>query len=117
MSRHSVVLDRGREPLTYYPVKYVTDRLGNTMKQPDMENGRTVLVTCSTDRQTTAELPGQVDVSVVKISLRIMDIESWSLVIFRNEEWDLAPPPVISRMTRATEHMALILRSRNRRAP
>jgi len=91
------------------------DRMGNSIKVADVDSAPMELwVNVSTDRQATAEVPGQVDVKVLKITTRSFPIDSYDRIVLRGEEWDMAVPPVISQWTRATSHVALILRSRNR---
>ena len=102
------------------PVVPVVDRVGNTQFVPDTDNPITVRVNVSTDRQASAELPGQVDVKVLKVSFRglppelSLEVDSYDRIELRGEEWDVAVPPVTSGVTRATAHFAVILRSRNR---
>ena len=122
--RGSRLLDRGNEELTIYPVVSVTDMLGNTTSQPDNNNPLTMMVNVSTDRQTSAEIVGQLDVKVLKISFRKYppDVDentfspaSYDRLVLRGEEWDTAQPPVWSNVSRATSHYALIIHSRNRK--
>lgn len=112
--RRSVLVDRGSEEMILYPSVLKTDSRGNKARSPDFTSPYSVMVNYSTDRQATAELPGQIDVKVVKlIAPYKTPIESWARVKFRGEYWDIATPPVISRFTKATRHVEFTLRSRN----
>lgn len=98
-----------------YPVKKVTDSRGTKSKTPDLDNPFHLRVNCSTDRQSTAELPGQVDVKVLKVIAPFnTPVDSWGRAYFRGEYWDLPIPPSISNFTKATRHVEFLLRSRNR---
>ena len=122
--RGSKLLDRGNEELTIYPVVSVTDLLGNTTNRPDNDNPLTMMVNVSTDRQTSAEIVGQLDVKILKISFRKYPSEvsedtfsptSYDRLVLRGEEWDAAQPPAWTNVSRATSHYMLILHSRNRK--
>jgi len=91
------------------------DRFGNHVLVADEVNALHIWVNVSTDRQASAELPGQVDVKVLKVTTRIFPVDTFDRIEFRGEEWDLAVPPVISQWTKATSHVSMILRSRNRK--
>lgn len=115
--RSSRLLDRGTEQMLVFPSAEQLDRQGNRVRVADMDAAPiSLLVNVSTDRQATAELPGQVDVMVLKVSTREFPLDSYDRIELRGQEWDLAVPPVFSRWTRSTSHVALILRSRNRAA-
>lgn len=116
--RRSRLLDRGGEIMTVWPARLQTDNYGNRQWFPseDPADRFTVRVNVSTDRQMTAELPGQLDVRVLKVSLRgypVGEPHSYDRIELRGEEWDLAVPPVHSQLTRATKHWYFILRSRS----
>ena len=120
MTRGSKLLDRGKESMLVYPVVYELDRLGNRHRVPDHTQPIQLYVNVSTDRQASAELPGQVDVKVLKVSFRgfpegvTLQPNSYDRIELRGEEWDVAVPPLFSNNTRATRHWAVILRSRNK---
>lgn len=109
------VLDRGREEIILYPEEWQTSRSGVKLKVPS-DIGVTVPCTAAEERQSTAELPGQVDNKVTRINCRIVEgVGSNSRAFFRGEEWDIAAPPTISRgHSKALDHMELILRGRNK---
>jgi hypothetical protein len=114
--RGSRILDRGSELIVLYPEVMRTDRLGNAQLGPDRENPTLRKINVTTDRQSSAELPGQVDVKVLKFSTRTLPVASYALAVFRGEEWDVAIPPIESNISRTTKHVGVILRSRNRGA-
>lgn len=117
--RGSRLLDRGNELMLVYPAQEATDRYGNIQHFPRTTNPLEVWVNISTDRQQSAELPGQVDVKVLKVSFRQYpqgEPHSYDRIILRGEEWDLAVPPVKSGLTWATRHFYMILRSRQKEA-
>lgn len=110
----SRLLDKGQETATFYVSEWQVNALGVRLKAP----GQTPIVrrvTVSSDRQSTAELPGQVATKVVKISCRpVPGLDGEARVEFRGEEWDLAQPPHHSTgASRATLHDEMLLRSRN----
>lgn len=110
----SRLLDKGQETATFYVSIPQINRLGVKVKGPsDVPIVRKVTV--SSDRQATAELPGQVYTKVVKLSFRpIQGLDAEARVFFRGEEWDMAQPPHRSSgASRATRHDEVLLRSRN----
>jgi hypothetical protein len=111
----SKILDKGEETITIYPEVLETNRRGETYRVP-AETGVTVRCTVAEERQSSAELAGQVDVKVVRILCRtVQGTGSQTRVVFRGEEWDLAEPPHFSSgVSRRMKHMELLLRSRNR---
>jgi hypothetical protein len=110
----SRLLDKGRETLIVYVEETATDSLGNTIKRPSGD-GIELSVTSSEDRSSDAELPGQVSNKVVRILARQVPVGSWSRVIFRGEEWDLALPPTFTQgATGRLKHVEFSIRSRNR---
>ena len=116
--RRSKLLDRGNETMTVWPAELKTDNYSNEQWFPSTNPAHsfTVRVNVSTDRQMTAELPGQVEVKVLKVSLRGYpdgrEPHSYDRFELRGVEWDLAVPPVQSKLSRATKHWFFILRSR-----
>lgn len=113
VARHSVIADRGGEKLLLYPEITVESRRGDSIVMPDMENPVTLYVNASTDRQSDAELVGQVSNKVLKVIARKAPVGSWARAYFRDEWWDLAAPPTFSNFTRRVRHVEFILRSRN----
>lgn len=113
--RHSRLVDRGTELMLIWLEREVTDARGNTYKLADLDSDPIrVMVNVSTDRQSNAELAGQVDVKVLNGSTRSMPEGSYARILFRDEEWDLAIPLTHHRLTKALSHVEFKLRSRNR---
>lgn len=118
MGRNSVVMDRGRETCTVYPEKRIMDSRGNSKLIPDLDNPITVRVSAETDRQSDAELPGQVSSKVLNLFTRTAPVTSWVEVLFRDEFWDVAKPPTKSvGISKATDHWMFQIRSRNQDVP
>lgn len=110
----SRILDHGQETVDIYPEVMVTNKRGDRLRTPS-ETAVRVRVTVAEDRQAAAELPGQVDVKVVRLLCReVAGVGSHARVVFRGEEWDLASPPHFSSgASRGMRHMELLIRSRN----
>lgn len=110
----TTIRDKGREPMVLYPEIIQTGSRGNARKEPDFAHPFFVNVNCSTDRQTTAQIAGQVDSKLLKVIAPWgTPVGSWARVRFRGEWWDIRVPPVISDFTKATRHIEFQLRSRN----
>lgn len=109
----SKLLDRGRETILVYPEVTVTNNRGEEVKVPS-ETPVPVRVSMSKDRNSSAELPGQVEVKVIRCVTRSAPISGWARVVYNGEEWDLAAPPHVSQgISKATRNTTFILRSRN----
>lgn len=110
----SRLIHRGQETATFYPSEWQVNAMGVRLKAPGM-TGIVRRVTVSSDRQATAELPGQVSTKVVKLICQpVPGLDGEARVEFRGEEWDLAMPPHHSSgASRATAHDEITLRSRN----
>jgi hypothetical protein len=116
--RNSVLLDRGSEKMLIFPEERVVDARGNNLVRPNLGKPLTRWVNVVTDRQTDAELVGQVSVKILRCSTRtIPGTDSQARVWFRGEWWDLAIPPKNAWQTRALSHSEYILRSRNQNSP
>ena len=110
----SRLLDKGSETLTVYLEETVTDSMGNPVKRPS-GIGLTIRVTTSEDRNSDAELPGQVSNKVIRVMARQVPIGSWSRVVYAGEEWDLASPPRFTPgATKRLRHIEFTIKSRNR---
>lgn len=97
-----------------YPEITVTNERGNQIRTWDRFTYVDIWVNVATDRQSEAEIVGQLSVKVLRIVCRSAPIESWARIVFRNEEWDIAIPPTISHgISRATRHVEFLIRSRN----
>ncbi len=115
--RSSLLLDRGNEKMVIYPeIRTVDSRNNSQVTHSSVPVTRRVFVT--TDRQSDAELTGQLAVKILKVSMRtVPGMTSFAKVWFRGEYWDLAKPETISRQTRALRHSEYVLRSRNQVGP
>lgn len=72
-----------------------------------------IRATTSADRSSIAELPGQVEVSIIKCVTRDAPVGSWARVVYNDQEWDLASPPRRSPgMSKASQFISFTLRSR-----
>ena len=110
----SRLLDKGREKVLVYPEVWVTNNRGDRVRVP-AETPVEVWVTASAQRQGDAEIPGQVSIKSVRCIARSAPVGSWARVVYQGEEWDLAAPPRFTKgLSRATEHVEFILRSRNK---
>lgn len=111
---HSIILDRGRETLVIYPEKKVVNGRREPLITWDPDNPKTIKVTAVTDRQSDAEVVGQLSVKVLRIMTREALPGSWNRVEFRGEWWDFARPPTQAfGPSRATDHWEFTIRSRN----
>lgn len=110
----SKLLDKGEETIQIFPEVWVTNRRGERLRTP-ADTPVTVRCTVAEDRQSVAELPGQVDVKVLRILCRPVEgTGSRARVFFRGEEYDLVQPPHFSSgASRGMRHMELLIRSRN----
>lgn len=112
--RRSVLLDRGRSTVLIYPEVIVINARGDQVKIPS-ETPVEVQVTTSAQRQGDGELAGQVSIKTIRCIARSAPVGSWARVVFQGEEWDLAAPPRFTPgVSRATQHVEFIIRSRNR---
>lgn len=100
--------------MTIYPDVAVTTRRGDVIRQPDMDNPITFMVNVATDRQSTAELTGNIAVKVLRCIFRDEPITPFTRVTFRGEEWDVAIPPKKNAFTKAVSHYEMTIRSRNK---
>jgi hypothetical protein len=114
MAGRSRLLDKGRELILVYPEVTLTNARGDTVRLPS-ETPVEVWVTASAQRQGDAEIAGQVSIKSVRCIARSAPVGSWAKVVYQGEEWDLAVPPRFTAgLSRATQHVEFILRSRNR---
>lgn len=109
----SKLLDRGNAIIHIYPETLVVNSRGEPIRVPS-ETAVPVRVSMSRDRNATAELPGQVDVKVIRCVARKAPVGSWVRVVYDGEEWDLAAPPHFSEgVSRRTRNVTFTIRSRN----
>lgn len=109
----SLLLDRGRTVILVYPETEVVNSRGERVRVPS-ETPVSVRVSMSRDRNASAELPGQVDVKIIRCVARSAPVGSWVRVVYAGEEWDLtAPPHFSSGVSKATSNVTFTIRSRN----
>lgn len=110
----SRLLDKGQEEAEFFPSVTVVNRRGERTSQPSAE-GIKRRVTVSGDEQAIAELAGDVSILAVKLLCReVPGADHRMRVKFRGQMFDLAMPPHFSSgASRATRHMAVVLRGRN----
>lgn len=114
MARRSVLLDRGKSRMLIYPEVTVQNSRGDFIRVPS-ETPVEVWVTTSAQRQGDGELAGQVSIKTIRCITRSAPVGSWARIWFEGEEWDLmAPPRFAPGVSRNTEHVEFIIRSRNR---
>lgn len=121
----SRLIDRGAELVYVYPEMQVYSDRGDLRKVP-AEEPTAIRVTSSKDRSQVADLPGQVDIHIVRLvtrtlpaSLRDEDSDgglgsTWIRVVYQGAEYDLNEPPRYSPgASRASRHWEITIRSRN----
>lgn len=109
----SMILDRGREVMSIYSEEQYEDSRGNKKMLPTAGPVQ-IRVTVSEDRGSDAELPGQVSSEVLRVVTRSAPAGSWSRIVFRGQEWDIAAPPIRTPgISNATRHIEFNIRSRN----
>lgn len=96
-----------------YPEVEVTNRRSEVIKQPAKEPVP-IRVTTFLDSAAVAELPGQIDIEILKCISRDAPLGTWSRVEYRGRDWDIAAPPRVSAggASRATRHIVFSIRSR-----
>jgi len=108
----SRLLDAGTSIIYVYPEVAARDSRNNLVKVPS-ETPIEVRATTTADRSSTAELPGQIEVSVIKCMTRDAPVGAWARVVHEGREWDLASPPRFSPgRSKATRFVSFTLRSR-----
>lgn len=109
----SILLDRGRAVLDVYPEVTVTNKRGDHIKVPS-DTPVKVRVSMARDRNASAELPGQVDVKIIRCMAREAPLGTWARIVYNGEEWDLAAPPHTGiGVSRQTRSVSFTIRSRN----
>jgi|GEM_PF-2401002 len=110
----SRMLDHGPEVMLIYPEVLTHNARGDEVRIPS-DTPVSVRVYATAQRQGDAEIAGQVSVKLLYIMTRKAPVGSWARLVFRGEEWDLASPPHFSvGLSRATQHVEFIIRSRNK---
>ncbi len=109
----SRLLDRGKSIVYVYPEVEVINARGERVRVPS-ETAVAVRVSMSKDRNTTAELPGQVDVKIIRCVARKAPVGAWVKLEYDGEEWDLAAPPHFGEgVSKNTRNVTFTIRSRN----
>lgn len=109
----SRLLDRGTSTILVFPEVEVINKRGDLLKVPS-DVGIPIRVSMSKDRNASAELPGQVDVKIIKCIARSVPAGSWARIEYNGEEWDLAAPPHFGNgVSKNTVGVSFTLRSRN----
>lgn len=110
--RRSRLLDAGTSIIWVYPEVKMRDSRNNLVKVPS-ETPVKLRATTSYDRSSIAELPGQIDLSIIKCVTRDAPVGSWARIVYDDKEWDLAAPPRFSPgMSKATRFVSFTIRSR-----
>jgi hypothetical protein len=101
-------------PATLYPIVEKTDRRGNKVLAPDLESPVTTRVWIFPQRSARAELPGQMEINVVRIGTdyNLGEVGLWSHVDFLGKTWDVVTPPAYHHGTRQVRHWSMDLRER-----
>lgn len=109
----SVQRRRG-QPLVLYPQKLIVDRRGNEQFVADLENPIRTTAAESAQRSSRAEVPGQVEVNVVRllVEANLEGVTLWSEVEWRGSTWDIAAPPAYRHGTRHVRHWSIDIRER-----
>jgi hypothetical protein len=109
----SKLLDRGASVIQVYPEVEVVNARGERVRVP-AETPVSVRCSMSKDRNTTAELPGQVDVKIIRCVARKAPVGAWVKIEYNGEEWDLAAPPHFGEgVSKNTRNVTFTIRSRN----
>jgi hypothetical protein len=119
----SRLIDRGRELIYVWPVVAVTNSRGDVKRVP-ADTPEALRCTTSEDRSQIADLPGQVDVHILRVTTRKLPLDdegmpsTWVRVMYRGAEYDLAEPPRFSPgPSKALDHWEFKLRSRANLSP
>lgn len=97
-----------------YPVVVQTDRRGNKVRAPDLTSPVTTKVWIYPQRGARAELPGQMEINVVRIGTahNLGEVGLWARVEMLGTTWDVVTPPSYHHGTRHTRHWSMDLRER-----
>lgn len=119
----STLLDRGRELILVWPQVEVTTPRGDTKKIPS-DTPVPIRCTTSEDRSQIADLPGQIDVHILRVVARRIPVAedgtppTWARIMYQGQEYDMSEPPRKAMgPSRAIEHWEFKLRSRANLAP
>lgn len=92
----------------------MTSARGDRVQVPDMENGYERRVVGDPQRSSRAEVPGQVEIDVVRltISADCPGLGVSAMIYWRERWWDVAAPPAYHHGTRHVRHVAVDVRAR-----
>jgi hypothetical protein len=93
----SILLDRGRSVIQVYPEVEVVNARGERVRVPS-ETPVSVRVSMSRDRNASAELPGQVDVKIIRCVARTAPVGSWVRVVYAGEARDVEVEEYVPKM-------------------
>lgn len=105
---------RGQEG-KFWPTKVVSDNRGNKTVVPDFTVPPYVRRCAEfSDRSSRAEVPGQQQINVIKLITYhdMPDVGLWSVVLWRDDYWDIISPPEYHHGTRGTRHTSYMIRRR-----
>lgn len=105
------------QPAVVYKTHTVTDNRGNEVKAANMDDPITVSAVFVPQRSARAEVPGQVQIDVVRmlVEANLPDVDLWSQVEWSGSQWDVVSPPAYhhgARNARHTRHWTIDLRKR-----
>jgi hypothetical protein len=113
------LLDRGREIIFVYPETVTYSNRGDLKLAPADEPVR-IRCTTERDRSQMADLPGQIDVQILKVTARNIPLGvdgrpgTWARIVYHGQEYDLGEPPRHNiGASRATDHWVFTIRSRS----
>lgn len=113
------LMDRGREIIYIYPEQQAYNDRGDLKLIPADEPVR-VRCTTAMDRSQMADLPGQIDIHIRKVTARRIPVgdngrpATWSRIVYQGQEYDLGAPPSFNRgATKASDHWSFTIRSRS----
>jgi hypothetical protein len=101
-------------PAKLFPVVAQEDRRGNKVLAPDLANPVETRVWIFPQRGARAELPGQMEINVIRIGTahNLGEVGLWARVEMLGSVWDVVTPPAYHHGTRHTRHWSMDLRER-----
>lgn len=113
------LLDRGREIVYVYPELQAYNDRGDLKFIPSDEPVR-IRCTTAMDRSQMADLPGQIDIHIRKVTARQIPLgedgrpATWSRIVYQGQEYDMGAPPSFNKgATKRTDHWTFTIRSRS----
>jgi len=107
---------RFSQPFIAYPTKESTDARGNVTRAPDLTKPIHMRGAFVPVRSSKAEVPGaQIEVALYTLILDpdVEEVDSWSRIKWRDQEWDIASPPLYRHgPSRHVRHWSIDLRKR-----